>query len=119
MSSLEAAGGRGRRERGADFPLGPPRTSSSLSCALSPLVRPLDLSLSRTTTLVVLSKHRYVFLAAREPASYSGPSSADFPTTGKADLKDRMKFNVAKFMQVRTTLCLSLERTRPPEGPER
>ncbi|KPV77836.1 uncharacterized protein RHOBADRAFT_66053 [Rhodotorula graminis WP1] len=44
-------------------------------------------------------KHRYVFLAAREPSPYSGPSSADFPTTGKADLKDRMKFSVAKFMQ--------------------
>ncbi|TNY21888.1 phosphatidylethanolamine-binding protein [Rhodotorula diobovata] len=44
-------------------------------------------------------KHRYVFLAAREPSSYAGPQNKDFPLTGKADLKDRMKFSVAQYIQ--------------------
>ncbi|BGP48783.1 hypothetical protein JCM10450v2_004659 [Rhodotorula kratochvilovae] len=44
-------------------------------------------------------KHRYIFLLAKEPAGYSGPTGKDFPLTGKADLKDRLRFNVASYIQ--------------------
>ncbi|GAA6049692.1 hypothetical protein JCM3770_004412 [Rhodotorula araucariae] len=44
-------------------------------------------------------KHRYTFLLAREPVAYTGPRDKDFPLTGKADLKDRMQFNVASYIQ--------------------
>ncbi|GAA5875130.1 hypothetical protein JCM3774_001646 [Rhodotorula dairenensis] len=42
-------------------------------------------------------KHRYVFIAAREPAGYAGPQGKDFPTNGPADLKDRMRFDAAQY----------------------
>ncbi|KAG0659707.1 hypothetical protein C6P46_005066 [Rhodotorula mucilaginosa] len=42
-------------------------------------------------------KHRYVFIAAKEPAGYAGPQGKDFPTNGPADLKDRMRFDAARY----------------------
>ncbi|GAA5993407.1 hypothetical protein JCM10908_002652 [Rhodotorula pacifica] len=44
-------------------------------------------------------KHRYTFIAAKEPAGYAGPTNKDFPTSGPADLKDRMRFDAARYCE--------------------
>ncbi|GAA6008656.1 YbhB/YbcL family Raf kinase inhibitor-like protein [Rhodotorula paludigena] len=44
-------------------------------------------------------KHRYVFIAAKEPAEYTGPQGKDYPLTGPADLKDRMKWSAKQYIQ--------------------
>lgn len=45
------------------------------------------------------SKHRYVFIAAKEPVGYTGPLNKDFPLNGPSDLKDRLRFDTAKYCE--------------------
>lgn len=46
------------------------------------------------------SKHRYVFIAAKEPPSYAGPQNKNYPLNGPADLKDRIRWNASEYIQV-------------------
>ncbi|BGP55302.1 hypothetical protein JCM8202_000621 [Rhodotorula sphaerocarpa] len=79
-------------QRGVKFDATSKRAAASTtSTVLSDYVPPSPAYLT--------GKHRYVFIAAKEPVGYTGPLNKDFPLNGPSDLKDRLRFDTAKYCE--------------------